>query len=153
MLTLQQYAEAKEVDQRTVKRWLSAGELPGAIKDEDSGKWSIPADARRTKGHGLRATPVPDRATAEVTELVVHRHLTPSGVVPFDGAPTPTPLLDRLQDLPAYLTVAQAAEFLGVPRAQIAAHPETFDAVPVGVAGSLRVPQATVRRIAGIAAS
>ena len=119
LVTVEGYARSRGITDRTVKRWLAAGELQGAAKDE-RGRWMIPFDAERAAG---------------VVELVtgVTRPMTPR----------------TLDDLPSFLPVDGAAAILGISKHAILSHREYFDVVPFGVNGSFVIPLATIKRIRG----
>lgn len=155
MLSLSEYAEKHGKSTRTVKRWLSGTGmyvLPGAEKDPGSGEWRIPADAMA----------VPRSASAEATMPADHSEaptglqlVPPAGaggqLLPFTPVEPPEPSLrEDLDDEPAFLTIEIAARYLGIPQAQIRANADRFGLEPVGVNGSLRVPQKVVRRIMGV---
>jgi hypothetical protein len=57
-LSLTDYADTVGVDHRTVRRWLAADRLPGAVRESQglSSRWWIPVDAR--------VTPLPARERA-----------------------------------------------------------------------------------------
>lgn len=155
MLSVSEYAERHNVSTRTIKRWLAGSgvfELPGAVKDPASGEWRIPADAIQ------QARSVP----ADVSKPADHSEVSPAAlqlvqtapgqVVPFQPAveaPEPT-LREDLDDEPGFLSIENAARYLGIPQAQIRANPERFQLEAVGVNGSLRVPQKVIRRIMGV---
>lgn len=122
LATAEGYAQAQGITVRTVKRWLAAGELPGATKDE-LGRWMIPNDAQRTTGELV------------TMENAMTRPMTSQPVT--------------LDALPSFLTVDEAAQILGISRHAIATHREYFDVVPFGPHGSLVVPLATIKRIRG----
>lgn len=136
MLTAAQYATANKIAERTVKRWLADGELPGAIKDE-RGRWLIPTEAERTTADVVTLPRPMTRATTDV--MVSH----PSHATLAAG---PGPLLDTL---PSFLTIEQTAQILGVSRHAIITHRDYFGVVPFGANGSLVVPLATIKRIRG----
>lgn len=46
-LTVQQFAKARGMDESTVRRLCAQGRLEGATKDDASGDWRIPREARR----------------------------------------------------------------------------------------------------------
>ena len=122
-VTAAQYANRVGKAERTVKRWLADGELPGAYQDE-RGRWMIPVDAERTAGVvELASRPM----TRPMTQMV-------------------EPTLDAL---PSFLDVAQAADILGISRHAILTHRDYFDVVPFGPNGAFVVPLATIKRIRG----
>lgn len=145
MLSIVDYAERQGINARTVKRWLAADELPGAEKDPFTGAWRIPANATRMVTAKVDPQPGPG------TELEFGPAY-PGTVGQFHGwppaavAPEEPTRLEDLEELPAFLTIAQAAEYLGIPQAQILAHRETFGVMDVGVNGSPRVPKAIVHK-------
>jgi hypothetical protein len=155
MLSLDQYADAVGASTRTVMRWLKAGEVPGAMKN-DQGAWEIPASARKTPGIGGGGRQeVPEYgATVSVHPSRLPQQTAGSALTLLPELPEPEPeepmLLEELDDMPAFLTVAQASRFLGIPQAQIVSNAERFKAEPIGTQGSLRVPQKVVRRLAGL---
>lgn len=125
-LTAAQYADQAGASERTVKRWLADGELPGATKDE-RGRWLIPADTTRTPG-------------ADVVPLAP-RHMTRPMTTQQPG-----PELDAL---PSFLSIDQAAHILGITAYAIRKHREYFDAQPFGPNGALVIPLATIRKVRG----
>jgi hypothetical protein len=150
-LSVTEYAIAKGVSTRSVKRWLADEQLPGAEKDPFSGEWRIPATAVRQQ----------NAVSADVAKPVNHSELlgqlgigTPAGaeVVSWQQMPEPAPptMRERLDDETGYLKIADAAAYLGIPQAQILAHPEKFGVEEVGDRGSARVPQRIIRRIMGV---
>ncbi len=167
MMSLDQYADHVGASTRTVMRWLKAGEVPGAQKNEQ-GAWEIPSSARKTTGgprpqqeraqvppYGATVTPHPSRIgeqyVGEVGALVPQQYGQGLTIVPDPEPLVDEPLLlEELDDLPAFLTVAQASRFLGIPQAQIVANAGRFEAEPIGTQGSLRVPQRVVRSLAGM---
>ena len=58
-LTMAEWADSRDVSERTVRRWLAAGQIAGAVKRH--GQWEIPADS-----------PAPDTRP---------RHMRPAGRV------------------------------------------------------------------------
>ena len=129
-LTAAQYATSIDKTERTVKRWLADGELPGAHQDE-RGRWLIPAGAERTVSGELVTLERP--MTRPMTEVVTSH---PAGMI--DTAPS-------------FLTIEQAAHVLGISRHAILTPRgrDYFDVVPFGVNGSLVITLATIKRIRG----
>lgn len=140
--TLKEYAAShyapgsiNPLSERTVKRWLTAGELPGAEKDA-AGQWRIPAESVRTV-----------KESAEVVPLA-GRHGT---VAPVMAATAPD-----WDMLPTFLTLEQASQLLSpvTPRG-IAANADYFGAVMLTIEGGhgharLMVPLATIKRLRGL---
>jgi len=130
-----QYAEHVGASERTVLRWLKAGELPGATKAPD-GRWFIPADA-------VRQVTSPD--------MSVTRQVTRQDVARVNGAAAePTSLSEALDQKPALLTLEEASRYLGIPETAIRRHAEELGALPWGPRGTLVVPARTVRDLAGL---
>lgn len=157
MLTVDEYAEVIGKSSRVVKRALYGEDsymIPDAVRDQ-AGEWRIPENAVRVK----RPTqPRPAQPEGPVNGLQV----VPAGGfpdAPDTGAqllpwtppaePAEPTLRESLDDKPGFLSIADAAEHLGIPEAQIRAQPERFQLENVGYNGSPRVPQRVVRRIAG----
>lgn len=123
--TVAEYAKARRITDRTVKRWLAAGELPGAQKDEQ-GRWLIPADADRTEASGQLV------ALEQTRQLV-------------EQLPAPR----SLDELPSFLSIELAARILDISQHAITTHRDYFGVVPFGPNGSLVVPLATIKKIRG----
>ena len=150
---IETYAGIVGATDRTVRRWLGNGEVPGAQRDI-TGKWEIPAGSvRRAK------TPDEVRAfregetglvnAAEHSEVGVPATY-PSTEMTLSGPVTEPTLVQSLDDETGYLSISDASHYLGIPQAQILANAERFDLAPVGVNGSMRVPQRIIRRVRGI---
>lgn len=136
MLTPQQWADAHGVVIRTVRRYLDAGRLVGAVQGDD-GRWMIPATATPTD-----AGPSTTIATAR-----------PGGAPAASSRPAAAPSLAAMLDgQPAYLDLETAGRLLGVSTGTIRRHRDRFGAEPFGPNGSLVVPASTVRHVAGIGA-
>lgn len=142
LLTLDGYVRQTGKSERTVRRWLADGRLEGAHLD-DAGMWVIPADAVPGAPGSAGPRPVGTAVAATSTPRAAGR--APA----VAAAPTLPALLDGAT---GYLDVDTAARLLGIPAAAIRRHRGDFDAVPYGPHGSLVVPQAAVRRVAGIGA-
>jgi hypothetical protein len=129
-----QYATHVGKSERTVLRWLKAGELPAATKTPD-GQWFIPADA-------VHQVTSPD---VSVTRQVTRQDDVAR--VNLEG-PTLSEYLDRQ---PALLSLEEASRLLGVPESTIVRHRERFAVEELGRAISTwRVPGRIVREIAGL---
>ena len=125
-VTAAQYADRVSKTERTIKRWLADDELPGAYQDE-RGRWMIPAEAeRRTRAGDV--VPMTRPMTRPTTDLV-----------------------EKIDTLPSFLTIDQAAQVLGISRHAILTPRgrEYFDVVPFGPNGSHVVPLATIKKIRG----
>lgn len=151
MVTVDEYAEMVGKSARVIKRALYGEDsymIPGAVKDHEN-QWLIPENAVRVR---RPAEPQPEAPTTGL-------QVVPAGGLPAPGqqvtqwAPQelevePT-LREELDDQPGFLTIEQAAEFLGIPESRIRANRDRFGLEPVGFNGSLRVPQRVIRRIMG----
>lgn len=156
-LTVREYAEQHGLSTKTVKRALSAGQIPEAqmVYNPARGteEWRIPEHAtRRMDASPVARTQPQDHSAAPSRALEPVR--APGGqVVAFEPGErlleVETNLREDLDDEPAFLTIQDAAKFLGIPQAQILANAERFGLEPVGVSGSMRVPQRVIRRIMG----
>jgi hypothetical protein len=141
LIDARQFATMHGVHERTVQRWATDGELPGATKGPDK-RWYIPADA-------MRITPLPGTTPADMSPT--RRDVA----VVADTSPTRRDvggdtLADALAVLPAFLTLEQASRLLGVPPVRIKENPERFGAEPVDERRQLMVPARIVREIAGL---
>ena len=137
-LTLEAYCQRHNLGERTVRRWLAAGELPGASKD--SGSWMIPANAQRQPGAGGQ-------------QVATQPAAAPAGTIAMQQVPAS--LAGQLEGLPAYLHLEDAARLLGIDAGVIVRNADHFGAVrwgdlTPGRRRAWRVPQATVRAIAGL---
>lgn len=133
-LSVERYAETHGVSIRSVRRWLSAGELPGAVKTGDV--WMIPANAQRVRGAGSAVEHVAQPASAAQTAVQ-----QPAGGLSLAG---------QLDALTAYLTLEDAGRLLGISAYAIRQNRQAFGVVPYGPNGALLVPQAVVRQVAGL---
>ena len=131
-----QYAAHIGKSERTVLRWLAAGELPAAVKAPD-GQWFIPADA-------VHQVTSPD--------VSVTRQVTRQGdVARTNGAAAqPVSMSEYLDRQPALLCLEEASRLLGIPESAIRRHSEELGAVPWGPRGTLVVPARVVRGLAGL---
>lgn len=132
-MNLMEYTAHVGATERTVRRWLAADELPGAMLD-DRGAWSIPADARRVQ-----------RLPAPTDRAQVARNTSGQVTAPA----TPATLADALAVLPAFLDVETAARLMDVGRHALVSDP-MFRAARVGPNGAWRIPAAVVREAAGL---
>lgn len=146
-MDLKEFAAKSGVDPRTVKTWLSKGQVPDAYKDPFTQQWRFPEHATRQ----MQATPAP--ASSNGTELGVSRANALAEFVPqwfphTEAATEPT-RLERLDEAGGYLTIREASEFLHIPQTRILENPEEFRLRPYGINHSLVVPKAVVREIEG----
>src|SRR5690606_25626226 len=143
MMTPTEYADHVGTTMRTVKRWISEGRLPEAVKGDD-GRWKIPAGAVVRKGHSQPALVdagalVRRRTSADLDRVVgagVHE------------PPRPALVLDTL---PALVELGAAAGACGVPESAVRTlvRDGRLDGVHVGSAHRLYVTQASLRRLMG----
>jgi predicted DNA-binding transcriptional regulator AlpA len=127
-----QYAEYVGASERTVLRWLKAGELPSATKTPD-GRWFIPADA-------VRQVTSPDMSVTRQGDVVRAN----------GAAAQPASLGEALDRRTALLSLEDASRLLGIPESSIRRHAEQLGAVPWGPRGTLVVPARVVRGLAGL---
>ena len=136
LLTSSQYREATGLAERTLKRYLADGKIPGAIKDAD-GRWRIPAEAvPPTVGQ-------PTARTEASAELVAHRQARRE----LEAQPT---LMDVLARAAAYVDLETASRLLGVTEHAIRHNPEAFETQRWGERGSIVVPLRVIRQAAGL---
>jgi hypothetical protein len=148
MLKLREYADHVGVHERTVKRWLRDEQLPGATKDPFSGDWMIPADTMRVKTSPMAGHV--DQPLSPSGELQIHRVEPGYGVVPYENELEVEPTrLQALDEEPAFMSVADAAFYLGIPQAQILANPDRFQVEHLGYNSSPRVPKSVIKKIEG----
>lgn len=136
LLTTAQYREATGLAERTLKRYLADGKIPGASKDAE-GRWRIPATAMPPV-----TGPAPVR-TELSAELVAHRAARRE----LEAQPT---LADVLARASAYVDLEQAARLLGVTEYAIRHNPDRFGVERFGPNGSMVVPLRIIREVAGL---
>lgn len=131
--TIPQYAEHHGLSERTVKRYLAAGELPGAMKNEHN-QWQIPAHVERTLPQQHQV------ALVQPSEIEPAHHS-----LEFDDAPRRR----------TFYTADEAAELMSSPEMKITGyavrkHREYFHAVDAGPNGQIIVPAARIRELKGM---
>lgn len=129
LVSLNRYADMAGKSVRTVQRWLSDGEVPGAFQDED-GRWAIPANARRQRTTGS--------LNLAANRAAVRRgQVEPAALVLGDQA-APEPAASPLGNLVALEDAAHALGTTvgGVRRLADAGH---LQVGPFGPNGALRV--------------
>lgn len=127
MVGLDEFAATHNVATRTVRRWLDADRIPGAVKV--SGKWSIPA-----------AAVVQDTPGATVATVATGK----SG--PARGLPT---VADILATQPVFVPLEVAAPLLGLSEYVMRKHPDYFGLVRFGPKSSYVMPKARIRDLDG----
>jgi hypothetical protein len=130
------YAKLHELSTKSVGRYIEQGRLPATKR---GGKWWIPADALvAPSAFEQTSTPGAGTVTLAVPDV-------PTRV----AGPTIADVLDRL---PAYLSVDEAARFLGIKPATVKRHAREFGGRKFGgdTGQAWVIPQATVRRLAGL---
>jgi len=139
-----QYAEHRNTTERTVRRWLKDGWLPGATQYPD-GRWDIPRDAIEQKPLFPVATTAPANGQAASPDV--------SGVVSVarqGDTAQGLSLAQALDQHPALLSLEQASRLLGIPESAIRRQAEELGALPWGPRGTLVVPARVVRALAGL---
>lgn len=146
LLTLDAYLQLTGKSERTVRRWLADGRLAGAQQVE-GGLWLIPSDAV-PGAPGSGPTPSTGRS-GQPGSAVAPAAPRAARAAAAPAAPTLSSLLDQQ---PGYLDIDTAARLLGVEPRDIRANRAAFEVPEWCGPRSIRVPQAVVRRIAGISA-
>lgn len=167
-MKLKEYAASLGVHPRTVRTWLDDGELPSAYKDDFTGDWmfpqgtvrhQLPAEVRKqnrlragleqaAQAAGQHLVVSPAKA-GQGQALVQHPQFVDEAEDDDSGDDEGLTMAEKLDRAHLFLTVAEAARLLNVPRAQIHAHPDIFDAMPIGYAGSLMIPKYALRKFEG----
>lgn len=141
--TLQEFADnylPKKISTRTAKRWLTAGEVPGAEKTPD-GRWMIPASARHTPN----VEPTTDVALTPGFQAPA---VTP---VQYDAPPAPLP------EIPAgrtFFSAAEASALMSCPEMHISEYSirknrEYYHAT-IGENGAVAVPRYRILQLKGL---
>lgn len=128
MLSIDTFAEQRHVTTRTVRRWLDAERIPGAVKL--GGKWSLPADA-------VVSEPAPGAVVATRSE---------SGHVPDMSGVTVSSVL---APLPVMVPIDVAARVLGLTEYAVRGAAEYFQLQRLGAHGSYVMPKARIRELEG----
>lgn len=135
MISIDDFAEQRQASTRTVRRWLAAGKIPGAV--QIGGKWSLPADAivqdtlpgvMDTARDAGRAVAVQQRGHVTDTSMTVNAVLAP---------------------LPVMVTLDVAARVLGISEYAIRANADYFELVRMGERGAYVMPKARIRELEG----
>ncbi|AXC36016.2 helix-turn-helix DNA binding domain protein [Microbacterium phage Loca] len=132
MISIDAFAAQRKVATRTVRRWLDAGRVPGAVKV--AGKWSLPADAIVQDAlpgvmDTVKDTPVSiDRRQHAGSELTVPGVLAP---------------------LPVMVPLDTAARVLGVSEYTMRRNADYFELQRMGENGSYVMPKARIRELEG----
>lgn len=130
MISIDAFAAQHDVATRTVRRWLDAGQIAGAVKV--AGKWSLPADAvvqQRAAGEIVTAGHVTDMAMSRPA-----RELTVPAV---------------LGVLPVMVPLDRAAAVLGISEYALRRNAEYFQLQRLGAHGSYVMPKARIRELEG----
>jgi hypothetical protein len=156
-LTIRQYSDEHQVHERTIKRWLSAGELPGAFQDQTT-QWHIPADAtRQPRSESVAGATLTFTPAAPVLEWPGQPGTQLAAVPP----PRPETVDDRVEDLPTVMTVDEFVDVLNHGRPAddpiatkrgLINNAERFDLFKLTERGPWLVPLSTVKKLRGLAA-
>jgi hypothetical protein len=145
MLGVKQYAERRRSlglaggGERTVRTWLADGRLHGARQMH--GVWMIPANEE----------PAEPMTTGELVAAPAAHAADVQPFYPRGSSELGAYLVERgLADAPAFLELELASRLLGVGVGAIRRHRDYFELVPFGPNGSLVMPAAVVRRVAGL---
>lgn len=132
MLSIDAFAAQHNVATRTVRRWLDADRIPGAVKV--AGKWLLPADA---------AVQDPAAAAAPTSLAVQPGHVKDMATV------QPLTVAGMLASVPALLPLDVAARVLGISEYAIRRNAEYFQLLRAGAHGSYVMPKARVLELDG----
>jgi len=149
-LSIDEFALRNSCSTRTVRRWMDAGELPDAFRDPFTNEWRFPINAVRQMRPKINGEVA---GNGNALAFPGQAHGLPSSEVWFPHAapveePEPT-RLERLDDETSYLSIPDAARYLGIPQTRIRANPEEFGLKPFGINESLVVPKHVIRAIEG----
>ena len=137
-VTTNQYREATGLAERTLKRYLAQGKIPGALKDDD-GRWRIPADAEPPV-----VGETPPAQASEAQALILAQRAARREL---EAQPT---LADVIAREPAFVPLETAARLLGITAHAIRSNPQAFETQRWGERGSLVVPLRIIRQAAGL---
>ncbi|MFF0912008.1 hypothetical protein ACFWZW_15080, partial [Microbacterium enclense] len=115
----------RKVATRTVRRWLDAGRIPGAVKVD--GKWSLPAAA------------IVQDPLSGVMETVR----------PGAGKPDTLTVPGLLASMPVMVPLAQAALILGVSEYTLRQNAGYFELQRMGDHGAYVMPKFRIRQLEG----
>lgn len=132
MISIDAFAERHNVATRTVRRWLDAGRIPGAVKV--AGKWSLPADA-------IVSDPLPG-----VMDTV--KDTAPAGGAVARSAASLT-VPGVLAPLPVMVPLDTASRVLGVSEYTMRRHADYFELQRMGERGAYVMPKARIRELEG----
>lgn len=134
-VSIDAYAAGQGVSTRTVRRWLDAGRISGAVKV--SGAWSIPANARPVE-------PIAGVMDTVKPAAPVHPWAPPR------TAAAPVTVASELASIPVMVPVDTAARILGISERAVRRNPEYFHLVRLGGQGGAYVmPKARIRELEG----
>jgi hypothetical protein len=148
MLNAKDYARHVGASDRSIKRWLAAGELPGARMID--GAWAIPVSTMRQKGLGgdtgewAPSTPQPagnQVAVSGPSKADIERAFTE-----WMNQPRAT-MEQRLAEENIFIPLERAADLLGLSVYEIRKSPEDYGAVRRGAHGAYVIPKAQLRHL------
>jgi hypothetical protein len=143
-LSPKKYAAARGLRFRDVQDWVKNGYIPGAVQNPRNGFWSIPEHAPVLDAP-QPGWVVPERAAAGSGTVAV-RQATSEVAPPMSDVR----LADRLDTLPAYVDVPTAARLLGITPHAVRSNAVELEGRKWGEGGAWVIPQAVIRRRAGI---
>ncbi|AVR56172.1 helix-turn-helix DNA binding domain protein [Microbacterium phage Naby] len=127
LIDIETFAQQRNVATRTVRRWLDAGRIAGAVKP--AGKWLLPADA-------IVAEPLPGTVATRDSSPAVN-----------DMASVTVPAI--LAPLPVMLPLDVASRVLGVSEYTLRRNADYFELQRLGAHGSYVMPKRRVRELEG----
>ncbi|QCS26967.1 helix-turn-helix DNA binding domain protein [Microbacterium phage TimoTea] len=130
MISIDAFAAQRKVATRTVRRWLDAGRVPGAVKVGN--KWSLPADA--IVQDALPGVMDTVKDTSAPVALRAGAELTVAGV---------------LAPLPVMVPLDTAARVLGVSEYALRRNADYFQLQRLGARGSYVMPKSRIRELEG----
>lgn len=134
MISIDDFAAARGISTRTVRRWLDSDRIPGAVMV--GGKWALPADAAVQQSQPAAAGSAVE--TAGHVRDTSHR-----------GQAVQLTVQSVLAPLPVMLPLDVAARVLGVSEYALRRNAEYFQLQRLGAHGSYVMPKARVRELEG----
>lgn len=131
MVSIDAFAAQHGVATRTVRRWLDAEQIAGAVKV--AGKWMIPADAVVQQKQPASEIVTADHGH-DMSASARGRQLTVPAVLGM---------------LPVMVPLDRAAAVLGVTEYTLRRHADYFELQRLGAHGAYVMPKARIRQLDG----
>ena len=132
MISIDAFAQQRGVATRTVRRWLDAGRIGGAVKVGN--RWSLPADA------AVQDAPASSTSAGSELQLASSGHGHDMSGVTVAGV---------IAQLPVMLTLDVASRVLGVSEYALRKKAGYFELQRLGAHGAYVMPKARVRELDG----